>query len=87
MDVEAKHIVGKGHSIEFDNSTWDKKQKSVRNRYTTAKGGFSPHSSSEMPITDVASMAIQTLNRDFLSLNDALAVLDAAVRSVRRKVT
>jgi hypothetical protein len=53
MHVKKVIDLGNDHKIEFGAATWDKNSVSVRNRYPTSTGGFSPRSSSEIPIEDV----------------------------------
>ncbi len=85
MEVEEVISVEDGHSIEFGVSTWHKGSKSIRNRYVTQSGGFSPHSSSEMPIGDVFYLAIETARRDYLSPDEALELLQVVLDSLKRQ--
>jgi hypothetical protein len=78
MQVQDEIDLGDGHRIEFGHSTWNPDEISVRNRYPTSTGGFSPRSSSELPIGDVALLAIETLKRGFISKHDAAALIYAA---------
>ena len=86
MHVEREVPVGHGHTIEFGRATWNEESTSVRNRYLTATGGFSPHSSSEMPVEDVLPIVVETLRMDLLSQDDTLEILQAAVDSIRRRI-
>jgi len=86
MNVQEVIDLGEGHVIEFGEATWDDQQPSVRNRYPTTTGGFSPHSSSELPIGDVCPIAVETLRRDVLSPEETMLILQAAVDSVRRRL-
>jgi hypothetical protein len=86
MQVEREVPVGDGHTIEFGRATWDEESSSVRNRYLTATGGFSPHSSSEMPIKDVVYIAVETLRMDLLSQVDTLQIIQAAIDSLGRRI-
>ena len=85
MRVEIEVNLDNGHSIEFGHSTWDDEKLSVRNRYPRSDGGFSPHSSSELPIEDVLPIALETLKRDFLSQEHTLEILQAALDSIKRR--
>lgn len=53
MKVEKVIELGNGHKIEFGKASWNEQATSLRNRYPTKNGGFSPRSSSEIPIEDV----------------------------------
>lgn len=86
MIVEEAVDLGEGHQIEFGRATWNEDRRSVRNRYPTASGGFSPHSSSEIPIEDVVPMAIETLRRNLLDPQLALQIAAAAIESARRRL-
>ncbi len=87
MNVESTVLLEAGHSIEFGRSTWNEEGLSVRNRYTTANGGFSPHSSSEIPIEDVAPIVLEVLRRDLLNPEIALLLIQEASDSVRRRIS
>jgi hypothetical protein len=85
MDVLEVIDLSGGHSIEFGKSTWDKDSQSIRNRYLTPSGGFSPHSSSEMPIADVFTLALETVRRDYLEPIQTMELLQAVLDSVKRQ--
>ena len=85
MDVEDVVDLGDGHSIEFGRATWNTEAQSVRNRYETRSGGFSPHSSSEFPVEDVEPIAIETARRDLLSPNSAAVIIQALAESIVRQ--
>lgn len=54
MNVQHTNTVGPGHLIELGESTWDPQgARSIRDRWVTAAGGFSPRSSSEVPIASL----------------------------------
>ena len=86
MDVHDTVDLGEGHLIEFGQATWDAAQTSVRNRYPTSTGGFSPRSSSEIPITDIVPVAVETLRRDLLDIQQTMQILQAAVHSLHRRL-
>jgi hypothetical protein len=87
MQVEREVPIGDGRTIEFGRSTWDEERTSVRNRYLTATGGFSPHSSSEMPIEDVVEITVETLRIELLSQFDTLRIIQAAIDSLGRRIS
>ena len=80
MKVEKTIDLGDGHKLEFGKSTWDKDTKSVRNRYPTANGGFSPRSSSEIPIHDVEIITIQSIENNYLNSDTIVNIKDACIR-------
>jgi hypothetical protein len=53
MEVEWTVDLGEGHRIEGGRPSWGGKTRSIRDRYPTRNGGFSPRSSSEIPMGDV----------------------------------
>jgi hypothetical protein len=59
MQVEWQVELGEGHRIEGGRASWGGgRSRSIRNRYATRNGGFSPRSSSELPIGDVELLVI-----------------------------
>jgi len=83
MNVQDTVDLGDGHRIEFGQGTWNLTDTSVRDRYPTRTGGFSPHSSSEVPIHDVGPIAVEALRRDLLISEETMQILQAAVDSIR----
>lgn len=83
MRVEREINLGGGHLIEIGRATWNEEELSVRNRYPTSNGGFSPHSSSELPIQDVYRIALEVLRQNLLNPTESLEIADAAVNSAR----
>ena len=67
MKVEKSIDLGSGHKIEIGSSSWDDSKKSIRNRYPTSTGGFSPHSSSELPVEDISIITLEAIKNDLLS--------------------
>ena len=67
MNVKKTIDLGSGHKIEFGEATWNNAQTSIRNRYPTSKGGFSPRSSSEIPIEDLKLMIIEAMKNGYIS--------------------
>jgi hypothetical protein len=85
MEVHDTVDRGDGHLIEFGAATWDPKATSVRNRYPTSSGGFSPHSSSEIPLEDFEPMVVEIANRDLLSPGACARIIQALAQSVARQ--
>jgi len=77
--------LGDGHLLEAGNATWDEMQISVRNRYPTRNGGFNPHSSSEIPLEDVAEIAVFSCDQDLLEQKQLVRILYAVSLALRRK--
>ena len=86
MKVEQGIDLGKGHSVEIGAATWDAKDRSVRNRYQTASGGFSPHSSSEVPVGDLVPMLELVAKCDELSVAQCARIINALSASILRQV-
>jgi len=85
MDVQDTVDLGQGHLIEFGRATWNPEDRSVRNRYPTSTGGFSPRSSSEIPLLDLEPLAIETARRDLLSSAAAARIIEALAASIARQ--
>ena len=85
MKVEYQNNCGGGHSIELGKATWDDKSRSVRNRYETPNGGFSPHSSSEIPIDDVVDIVEFAAKYDELSAAQCAHIIKALADSIQRQ--
>lgn len=84
MNVTDRLEISDGYSIEWGEATWDQSDASVRNRYETASGGFSPRSSSELPIGDLEYLVIHSAERRHLAPDlmqrMAHALIDALAR-------
>jgi hypothetical protein len=99
MKVHDSVDLGNGHLIEFGQATWDAVRKSqlfggtveswrdsLRNRYPNETGGYNRVGSSEIPLRDVAAIAVETLQRDLLSPEETTRILQAAQSSINRRV-
>nr|CAP47606.1 putative integron gene cassette protein [uncultured bacterium] len=89
MEVRRTIDLGDGHSIEVGTPTWDDSgtQTSIRSRYPTANGGFSPRSSSEIPLGDVRHIAIAAADDDLLSQQEIAEIMRALSESLLRSAT
>jgi hypothetical protein len=67
-------------------ATWNSKDRSVRNRYQTASGGFSPHSSSEVPVGDLVPMLELVAKYDELSVAQCASIIGTLSASILRQV-
>lgn len=85
MRVDETIDLGSGHLIELGAATWDENEHSIRDRWPTRTGGFSPHSSSEVPIASLAPMLAFAASRDRLSVNECLTIIRALIDSVERQ--
>lgn len=86
MDVTDEVDLGNGHKIEFGRSSWDPSAESIRNRYPTSSGGFSPHSSSELPIEDLAPLVMEAARRDKIDKKAAAQIIRELATSIERQV-
>lgn len=75
-----------GHTIEIGKATWDDQETSVRNRYPTKTGGFSPRSSSEIPLRDVKEIVVVVADEDLLDPKEIAEMISALSDSLSRKV-
>jgi len=75
-----------GHIIETGNSTWDSNEISIRNRYPTRNGGFSPRSSSEIPIRDLRFLIRVAADQDLLSPIEIAAMMASLSASLSRRL-
>jgi len=73
------------HSIEFGYSTWDDASMSVRDRWVTSSGGFSPRSSSEIPLGSISDIIIETAKRDLLDVQTTALIIEALAASIARR--
>ena len=87
MRVESVVDLGDGHLIEFGRATWDDSAESIRNRYPTSTGGFSPRSSSEFPIEDLEHLIIEAARRDKLPVTVCAHAIAALAESVMRQAS
>lgn len=89
MTVKKTIDLGNGHSIEIGVPTWDDsgEQMSIRSRYPTANGGFSPRSSSELPLADVRHIAVAAGDNDLLTELEISEMISALASSLSRKLT
>ncbi len=84
MDVTNSMEIGGGHIIEWGRSTWDPEAVSIRNRYPTATGDFSPHSSSELPIQDLEHLVTAACNWDLLDSHSMARMIEALAVALRQ---
>lgn len=82
MKVNKTIDLGHGHKIEIGLASWDNTKTSIRNRYPTASGGFSPHSSSELPIEDLPILIIEAINNGLINKSDLKNIINTAVKSL-----
>lgn len=88
MDVTKSIDLGEGHKIEIEKATWDKTktQISIRNRYPTSTGGFSPRSSSELPLGDIKEITAVVAAEDLIAPKDLAEMIAALVASLSRQI-
>lgn len=84
MQVSDKKDLGNGHFIEIGDATWNPNATSVRNRYPTATGGFSPRSSSEIPLGDLEPIISMVADHDLLPPDAAAKIIESLAASIRR---
>jgi hypothetical protein len=86
MNVQYVSNVGSGHSIELGESTWDPQgARSIRDRWTTQAGGFSPRSSSKVPIASLVPMLSFAAQHDELTASDCSTIIYELAQSIKRQ--
>ena len=86
MNVQHSQALGHGHSVELGESTWDPQgARSIRDRWPTAAGGFSPRSSSEIPLESLVPLLTFAARHDELSAADCSAIISALAASIARQ--
>jgi len=86
MKVTKTKDLGGGHLIEVGASTWDEKQMSIRNRYSTVNGGFSPRSPSEIPLDDISELMVVAADEDLICAEELARIMCAVSASLKRKL-
>ena len=86
MNVQHTRNIGGGHLIELGESTWNpQNERSIRDRWSTTTGGFSPHSSSEVPMSSLVPMLTFAAQHDELSAAECAEIIIALADSVKRQ--
>jgi hypothetical protein len=85
MNVQHSITISPGYTIEIGESSWDPADRSIRNRKTTAGGGFSPRSSSEVPSYDMANMVSAGADYDEFDDADAWTMINKLVAMLQRR--
>jgi hypothetical protein len=86
MNVQHTMNLGGGHLIETGESTWDPQgERSIRDRWPTATGGFSPRSSSEVPMKSLVPMLTFVAQHDELSAADCAEIIAQLAASIKRQ--
>lgn len=82
MNVKKTIDLGSGHKIEFGEASWDNSKISIRNRYPTSTGGFSPRSSSEIPINDLKLLIVEAIKNGYITNNDIKEILNEGIKKL-----
>ena len=85
MDVQYTLDLGDGHLIEIGESTWNPRARSIRDRWPTSTGGFSPRSSSEVPMSSLLPMLTFAAQHDELSTAECAEIIEHLAASIRRR--
>jgi hypothetical protein len=85
MKVEQTKDLGGGHLLEAGRATWDESQVSIRDRYPTCNGGFTPGSSSEIPMGDISELAVFAAEQNLLSQSELVNIHCAVSASLARR--
>ena len=71
--------LGNGHLIEIGDGSWDRSQKSVRNRHPASNGVFS-----EIPLGDIGAIVTAVAERDLLDVRTLTRLIDSLIASCDR---
>ena len=74
-----------GNTIEIGEATWNPSDRSIRDRWPTKTGGFSPRSSSEVPMDSLVPMLAFAAQHDELSAADCATIISALAESIKRQ--
>ena len=86
MNVQQTMNISPGLSMELGESTWNAQgERSVRDRWLTAGGGFSHRSSSEVPIASLVPMLKFAAQHDELTASECAEIITALAASVKRQ--
>ena len=75
MNVKEKTPIRNNHSIEWGEATWNRDDKSIRNRYDTEEGKFNMRGSGEIPWEDFNMMIIESIKRGKFSNSELAEIL------------
>lgn len=86
MNVKHSMPLGGGHSIEIGEFTWNPQgERSIRDRWTTPAGGFSPRQSSEVPMASLVPMLTFAAQHDELTAAECADIIAALAASIKRQ--
>jgi len=85
MDVEDRIEISDNHAIEWGTATWSDTAKSIRNRYDTESGRFSPRNSSEFSFDDLERLIVESAKRDHISPDMAARMIEELAASISRQ--
>ena len=86
MNVQHTLNLGGGHLIEIGEATWDPQgSRSIRDRWPTSTGGFSPRSSSEVPMDSLVQMLQFAAQHDELTAAECSDIIIALADSIKRQ--
>ena len=74
-----------GNTIEIGESTWNPTHRSIRDRWPTSTGGFSPRSSSEVPMDSLVPMLTFAAQHDELCAAECATIIAALAESIKRQ--
>lgn len=85
VDRSLTRVLGPRHSIEVGGATWNPNESSIRCRYDLENGRFSPHNSSELPLSDLRPLLEVASENNLLSIEDSAAIISALSSSILRR--
>ena len=85
MKVQYSMSVAPGHAIELGEATWANGERSIRDRWATANGGFSNTQSSEVPMASLVPMLMFAAQHDELAAAECAEIISALAASIKRQ--
>ncbi|WP_017221376.1 hypothetical protein [Moritella dasanensis] len=83
VDKSKTRIINDTHSFEVGISSWNDEEKSIRCRYNAPDSGrFSPHGSSELPLSDLQPLIEVAAENDLLNIPECAAIIEALSKSI-----
>ncbi len=84
MKVERTIELGDGHKIEFGKATWNENAVSLKNSYPTSNGGFSPSSSSEIPIEDIKVIVKESVKNGYIPNPELIEIAELCIAALKQ---
>lgn len=77
MKTNDNIAIDNNHSIEWGESTWDKKEISIRNRFDNEDGKFIHSASNEISWNDFNTMIIESVKKNHFTVKELETIKNA----------